>query len=244
MSRAELKKAVTVRTTRPDDIPQIVELSDRIYPNAGWKPEQLQKHLQVFPQGQLVAEDTRNGRIVGSASSLIILWDDYDVTLSYKDFTDNGYFTNHDPEHGQTLYGAEVMVDPQLQGGGIGKKIYSARRELCKSLGLRRIRAGARLRHYHQYADRMSPEEYVMRIVDGEIGDPTLSFQIKQGFRVLAVVRSYLPSDPESLGHAAVIEWINHDVARRRDYAHRDPHFLPRRYREKMSRDKGESPGG
>jgi hypothetical protein len=35
-----------------------------------WKPEQLKTHLQVFPQGQIIAE--YNGKIVGSCSSLII----------------------------------------------------------------------------------------------------------------------------------------------------------------------------
>ena len=46
----------------------------------------------------------------------------------------------------------------------------------------------------------------------GEIGDPTLSFQLRQGFHVLAVVQGYLRNDPESLGYAAVIEWINEAV--------------------------------
>jgi hypothetical protein len=76
-------------------------------------------------------------------------------------------------------------------------------------LGLRRIRAGARLRGYHAHADRLTAEEYVARVVRGEIHDPTLSFQLKRGFKVIAVVSGYLRHDPESLGHAAVIEWIN-----------------------------------
>jgi hypothetical protein len=37
----------------------------------------------------------------------------------------------------------------------------------------------------------------------------TLSFQLAQGFRVLGVVRHYIEADPESLGFAAVIEWMN-----------------------------------
>jgi len=57
------------------------------------------------------------------------------------------------------------------------------------------------------------------------MGDPTLSFQLKQGFEVLAVVRNYLPHDTGSLGWAAVIEWINARVARPEDYAGRDARF-------------------
>jgi len=42
---------------------------------------------------------------------------------------------------------------------------------------------------------------------------------MRQDFHVLAVVGGYLGNDPESLGHAAVIEWINEQVAAPRDYA-------------------------
>jgi hypothetical protein len=59
----------------------------------------------------------------------------------------------------------------------------------------------------------MSPEDYVKRVVKGELVDPTLSFQIHRGFSVLDVVRGYLRDDPASRGYAAVIEWLNPDVA-------------------------------
>ena len=58
-------------------------------------------------------------------------------------------------------------------------------------------------------------------MVRREIGDPTLSFQLKQGFHVLKLVPGYLRHDPESLGHAAVIEWLNPLVAKPEDYARR-----------------------
>jgi GNAT superfamily N-acetyltransferase len=151
------------------------------------------------------------------AASLIVLWDDYEMDMSWRDFTEHGTFVNHDPEHGRTLYGAEIMVHPAYQGRGIGKELYRARRELAVRFGLLRIRAGARLRGYHRHAGRMSAGEYVLRVVGGEIGDPTLSFQLKQGFRVLDVVKDYLRHDPESLGYAAVIEWINGEIARSAD---------------------------
>jgi GNAT superfamily N-acetyltransferase len=159
------------------------------------------------------------------ASSLVILWDDYDVKMSWRDFTAEGTFTNHDAAHGRTLYGAEVMVHPDRQGRGIGKQLYAARRDLARQLRLLRIRAGARLRGYHHYRDTMTAEDYAMAVVQGRLADPTLTFQIRQGFDVLAVVSGYLRHDPESLGHAALIEWMNPDVATPADTAGRDPRF-------------------
>lgn len=198
---------------KPRDFDGVIDLTKKVYPHSRpWSKEQLASHLGIFPAGQIVAEDKATGEIVGMAASLIVFWEDYDMSTSWRDFTAYGMFTNHDPAMGRTLYGAEVMVMPGHQGQGIGSKLYSARQRIAKRFGLLRIRAGARLRGYSTYANDMTPEQYVHKVKEGVIWDPTLSFQLRRGFRVLAVVRGYLREDPESMGYAAVIEWINPDV--------------------------------
>lgn len=217
---------IQVRNTTRGDFDGIIEMTTRVYPDSPpWSRTQLESHLEVFPEGQFVAVESGTQRVVGMAASLIILWDDYETRANWRNFTDSGMFTNHDPEHGRTLYGAEIMVRPRMQSLGIGKKLYAARRALVRRLGLLRIRAGARLRNYHKYADRMSAEEYVVKVIHRELRDPTLSFQLRQGFHVLAVVPNYLRNDPDSLGYAALIEWINRRVAKPEDYSDRDPRF-------------------
>lgn len=209
---------IRVRNTEAWDLPRISELTLAVYPESRpWSSDQLWHHLDVFPEGQLVAV-TGDDKVVGMAASLVILWDDYDAKMNWREFTSAGTFANHDPEHGRTLYGAEVMVHPDFQRRGIGKLLYAARRELAERMGLLRIRAGARLRGYHEFAERISAEEYVACVVREECADPTLSFQLRNGFHVLAVVDDYLRNDPESLGHAAIIEWLNPAVAKPSDY--------------------------
>lgn len=222
--KSHRSEAVVVRNTRPEDFPVIIDISRRVYDGDAWADRYLASHLRVFPEGQFVAEDVATGRVCGMAASLIVDWEDYNADVNWMGMTAGGYFTNHNPE-GRTLYAAEVIVDPEMQGRGIGKKIYAARRELCRRLKLRRIRAGARLCGYHRYADELSAEQYVEKVVHGELTDPTLSFQLKQGFHVLAITTNYLPHDKPSLGYAALIEWINHRLAKRRHYAGRDPRF-------------------
>lgn len=218
---------IVVRNTVPADFEAIRDLSSLVYAGSPpWTHAQLASHHAVFPEGQLVAVDESCAQIVGMAASLIVWWNDYEMTSSWRDFTSGGMFTNHDPQRGRTLYGAEVMVHPARQGTGIGKKLYDARRSLTLRLGLLRIRAGARLRNYHRHADRLDPEAYVIKVVRGELGDPTLSFQLRRGFVVIAVVSNYLRHDPESLGHAAVIEWLNPAVATPEDYAARPAKYL------------------
>jgi GNAT superfamily N-acetyltransferase len=227
---------IVIRTTEPRDDAGIEALTRAVYPGAvPWTSAQLDSHRDIFPEGQFVALEGPAGRVVGMAASLIIWWDDYAFDLDWQHFTDKGMFTNHDPARGRTLYGAEVMVHPRMQGRGIGKQLYAARRDLVERLGLVRIRAGARLRGYHKYADTLTAEQYAMAVVRGSASDPTLTFQLKQGFDVLAVVSGYLRHDPESLGYAAVIEWINANVARPEDYAGRDRRFARATSRESQA---------
>ncbi len=188
---------IVVRNTRPEDFEQIIEMTREVYHDSPtWKIEQLASHREVFPEGQFVAVEKEAERVVGMAASLIVVWDDYEMRASWRDFTDHGTFRNHNPE-GRTLYGAEVMVRPSVQGRGAGKQIYKARRSLVRQLGLLRIRAGARLCGYHRYADSLTAEQYVLRVMAGDLSDSTLCFQLKQGFVPLAVAPDYLHHDPE-----------------------------------------------
>lgn len=208
------------------DFAALRRLCAAVYPHSPvWSDEQLESHLAVFPEGQLVAVESRSGEVVGMASALIVVWDDYHFGSEWRTWTADGFFTNHDPVRGRTLYGAEVMVDPARQRQGIGAHLYAARRDLVRRLGLRRIRAGARLRGYGAWAGTLTPAEYVERVIDGELRDPTLSFQLREGFEVVAVVGGYLRHDRESLGFAAVIEWLNPDVAASLDRTGRDRRF-------------------
>lgn len=198
-----------VRHTRPEDIQALIDMQMRVYPDMEpWSVEEMHKQIAVFPQGQLVAE--YDGEIAGSASSLIVLWDDWNEPHSWDDITTYGTFKNHNPE-GRTLYGAEVFVNPELRGGGVGHALYAARRNVCRQLNLKRIIACGRLPGYHRHAEHMSAEEYAKRVVWGDFDDPVLGFQLHEGFRYCGVIPDYLPEDEESLGYASLIVWLNPD---------------------------------
>lgn len=218
--------SIKVRNSRESDFFAIQKLCKKVYPDSPvWTEEQLKSHLNLFPEGQFVAFDEKSHEIVGMSASLIIKWDEYDFKDNWKSFTDSGLFTNHDPDSGRTLYGAEVMVAPEVQGSGVGTLLYEAREHLTKSLKLLRIRAGARLRGYGAYSKDLNPEDYVLKVIRGELSDPTLTFQLKRGFRVLHVISEYLKFDSESLGYAAVIEWLNKEVAEPSHYSKGNPKF-------------------
>jgi GNAT superfamily N-acetyltransferase len=124
-------KQFCVRQTTLDDIPAVIELQRRAFPGMPpWTAEQLTRHLEVFPEGQLVVSD-KSGRILASASSLIIDWDDYAESARWSAITGQGTFDTHNPL-GKTLYGADMGVDPDARHEGIGTLLYNARKQLIR----------------------------------------------------------------------------------------------------------------
>ena len=176
--------------------------------NVVWTRGHLLAHQRVFPEGQLVAE--MDGKIVGAVATLIVNFGDNPYRAhTYAGITDGGYFHNHDPR-GDTLYGADVYVDPECRGSGVGAQLYEARRNLCRKLNLRRILAGGRIHGYQDHADKLSPETYIQKVESGELQDLVLSFQLREGFVVRGLLKSYI-IDPHSHNYATLIEWTNPD---------------------------------
>jgi len=201
---------VTIREMTQEDIPNVVELQKIAFPlmaaeGVYWKPEQLKSHLQVFPQGQFVAE--YHGKIVGSCSSLIIKLKSEYEEHTWKQACGDSFFKNHDPK-GDSLYGADVSSHPEHRRLGVATKLYDARKALTINLNLRRIIAGARLLNYCENAKGLSPLEYVHKVKRKEIKEPVLSFQLRNGFKFIKILPNYM-KDPRSLNNATFIEWKN-----------------------------------
>jgi GNAT superfamily N-acetyltransferase len=202
-----MSRKVIIRNTTAADIIPLIELQKRVYPNIPhWREDLLLRQLEIFPQGQFVAEI--DGELVGASSSFVVLWDEWEIEHTWKEITARGSFDTHNPE-GRTLYAAEVFVHPHKRGAGIGHAMYRERRLLCRKLNLKRIMACGRLPGYHLYADRMSAELYAQKVVWGDIRDPVLSFQLNEGFHYCGIVEGYIPEDQESRGYAALIVWLN-----------------------------------
>ncbi|HUF19891.1 MAG TPA: GNAT family N-acetyltransferase [Burkholderiales bacterium] len=198
---------LTIRHTRREDLPALIALQHQVYPGIPpWSERKFLQQIEAFPQGQITAEI--DDEIVGCASGLILSWDDWPVEHNWSDITAAGTFDTHNPQ-GRTLYGAEVFVDPNLRGYGLGHALYEARREICRRLNLKRIIACGRVPGYAAHANEMSADLYAMKVVWGDLSDPVLGFQLREGFRYCTVIQDYLPEDKESGGYASLIVWLN-----------------------------------
>ncbi|MHB8767063.1 MAG: GNAT family N-acetyltransferase, partial [Deferrisomatales bacterium] len=197
-----------LRNLVPTDYPALREVMARAYPPeiTPWTQEQFEAQLAAFPEGQICIED--RGRIAAVALSLIVDYAKHGDSHTYWGILGDVKFRNHDPD-GDTLYGAEMVVDPDYRSLRLGRRLYDARKELCEKLNLKAIIIGGRIPGYADHADRINPREYVVMVRRKEIYDPVLTFQLGNDFHVRNVVKGYLPSDAESRSYAVVMEWNN-----------------------------------
>lgn len=212
MTKKASKKSeyqVNIRNLTIEDYPSLRAGMKTAYASMGgglWSKEHIQKLLDIFPEGQICVDV--NGRAVACALSLIIDYEKFGDKHTYEEITGNYSFNTHDPD-GNVLYGIDVFVDPAFQGMRLGRRLYDARKELCEKLNLSSIIAGGRIPGYQDYADDMTPKEYIEKVKMREIYDPILTFQMSNGFLVKKILRNYLPSDKESKTYATLIIWHN-----------------------------------
>jgi len=212
MSELDLKdfeKNIVVRQIRLEDYDKLVELQMKCFPGMKpWEKEQIESQLQHFPEGQICID--YHGKLVASSSSLILDFSLYSEWHSWKEIADNGYIRNHNPE-GNTLYGIEIMVDPEYRGMRLARRLYDARKQLAKKFNLMRIILGGRIPGYAKYADQMSAREYVDKVINKVLVDQVLTTQLSNGFVLKRLIPDYLTSDSESRGYATFLEWTNLD---------------------------------
>lgn len=202
---------VKVRNTLNEDISNIINLQKESMPYLArygniWKKEELESHLNLFPEGQFVAFEP-DGTIVGSASTLIVTLNPIYADHTWIEITSNGMFTNHNID-GDSLYGADISTHPKYRHEGIGSILYDARKYVTMKLNLNRMIGGGRLFNYCEYANKISPLEYAQKIIRGDLTDPVLSFELYNHFKFIKILPSYL-EDVRSMNYASFIEWLN-----------------------------------
>jgi len=203
-----LDHRLQLRALKLSDYPEVKKIMDQVYPGmgGGWPERKYRAMLQVFGEGQICIAD--NDQVVAAAFAVVVDYDQFGDNHTYDEITGNAYLTTHDP-NGDVLYGVDVFVSPDYRDMRLGRRLYEARKELCKNLNLKAIVAGGRIPGYRAHASEMSPQEYIEAVKYKELFDPILTFQLSNDFDVKKVLRGYLPEDKESRGFATLLEWTN-----------------------------------
>ncbi len=206
---SEFEKKLVIRNMKIEDFDDLVALGLACFPTMPpWTKEEIASQLAIFPEGQIVIE--YDDRLVASSSSLIIESANYTAESDWGKLTDNGLIRNHD-EDGDTLYGMEIMVDPQFRNMRLARRLYDARKDLARKYNLTRILIGGRIPGYKALRESMSARAYVEKVLNKELFDPVLTAQIANGFMLKRIIPHYLDSDTDSRGFATLLEWANLD---------------------------------
>ncbi|MBN2369083.1 MAG: carbon-nitrogen hydrolase family protein [Vicinamibacteria bacterium] len=209
MDLKEFEHKIVLRTLKSADLDAVMRMQLQCFPGMRpWSREQFESQLRIFPEGQLGVD--YEGRLVASSSSLIVDFSQHSEWHNWKQISDDGYIRNHDLE-GDTLYGIEIMVDPELRGLRLSRRLYDARKQIARERNLARIIIGGRIPGYGRHAAEMCAREYVEKVMNKTLVDPVLTTQTANGFVLKALIPDYFPADSDSRGFATFLEWTNLD---------------------------------
>jgi GNAT superfamily N-acetyltransferase len=163
------------------------------------------RHCEVFPEGEFVV--LAEGKVVGLGSGFFMDFDFDHPDHTFQEIIAGGYYTNHNPD-GEYYYAADISVHPDYRRRGIGRILYEARKDLVRRYNKKGMVGGGVLPGYVRYKGKLTVDEYVDAVVKGEINDPTLTFQLHNGFVVKGLLENYI-EDSASDNWATLIFWPN-----------------------------------
>jgi 4-aminobutyrate aminotransferase/(S)-3-amino-2-methylpropionate transaminase len=203
--RRVLPNGLVIARAEPVHAPQLEALQRVVFPTLAdeerFKAPHYLKHLELFPEGQLVGLD--GDRVVAATATIRMQFDFTHVNHTFAEVIQGGWLTSHEPD-GPWLYGADIGVHPDYRGQGLAQALYAARQELVWALGLKGQVTAGMMSGYGAVKDRMAAEAYYEELVAGGINDPTLSMQQKVGFEFRGLLKGYL-QDPVCDNYSVLI---------------------------------------
>ncbi len=198
---------IVIVNTRPEHIPALVLHQQTCFPTldpGSWmRAEHFAAHLDRFPAGQHVALDGE--RVVGQSSTFRVSGQRAMDQHGFLEITHDLTFAGHDL-CGEWLYGADMSVHPDYRGRRISKMLYDARKDLVRNLQIDGIVAGGQLADYFTVRATVRLEDYIARVVAGDLVDATLTPQLRSGFGVRGILWRYL-DDSEHGEEATLLVW-------------------------------------
>ena len=200
----EVGEGVIISTTQPHHAEQLEALQELVFPTLAkeslMRREHYLNHIKIFPEGQFVA--LKGTQVIGMTTSIRYHLD-LDDKHTFNDVFDGGFLNTHQPD-GDWLYGMDIGTHPDFRGKGIAKFLYDARQETVKKLNLKGQYTYGMMSGYGAVKNKMSGEEYYQLLLDGQLKDPTVSMQMKNGFQPFGLVPGYV-EDPVCDGYCVLL---------------------------------------
>lgn len=166
-----------------------------------WQEAHLIAHRRMFAEGQFVA--IANGVVVGSASATRLSETTHGHHRTWDEMAGGFYLETFDP-NGPILFGLDISVHPGYRRSGVARKLYEARFELVRRLGLKKFATTCRVPDFNLFDGEI--ETYARNCSEGSNFDRTLSPLLSVGLVPVDCLRDHM-EDAESRNCAVQLEW-------------------------------------
>ncbi len=202
--RKDVGEDIVIIGTQADHAAALEELQQTVFPTLNptslMRKEHYLNHIKIFPEGQFVA--LHKDRVIGMTTSIRYHFPD-GLFHTFNEILAGGFLTTHEP-NGDWLYGMDIGTHPDFRGKGIAAYLYEARQATVYKLKLNGQFTYGMLNGYGAMQSKMSAEDYYHQVISNKIKDPTVSRQMKNGFKPKGLVPGYV-DDPACRGFCAFL---------------------------------------
>ncbi len=202
--RKEVGEDIVIMNTQPEHATALEELQQIVFPTLNpaslMREEHYLNHIRIFPEGQFVA--LHKGKVIGMTTSIRYHFPDGSFH-TFNEILAGGFLNTHEP-NGDWLYGMDIGTHPNFRGKGIATYLYDARQATVYKLKLKGQFTYGMLNGYGVAKSKMSAEEYYQKVITHQLKDPTVSRQMKNGFKPQGLVAGYV-DDPACGGYCVFL---------------------------------------
>ena len=196
---------ITYELCKP--VAQLLELCFPDMPEEDqYSAEELEGMVELFPMGTPIVLDGERPIGMGTGIFTDLDFDNMPATENELLY-DEDDVCRHNPD-GAYYFGSDIAVHPDYRGRGIARQIYNWRKQQVIDHNKRGFAAAAVLPGYADHRGKLTIHDYVAKVVAKELFDPTLSVQLRNGFRVVKLLHEFFVF-PRSDNWSALIVWDN-----------------------------------
>lgn len=177
-------------------------------PDDQYNARELVELAQIFPEGTTLALDGE--KVVGMGTGIFTDLDLDNLPPNEDDILYDADGRNLHNWNGCYYFGSDMAVHPDYRGRKIGREIYNRRKAVIQKYNKKGFVAAAVLPGYAEHEATLDIDSYIAKVVAGELYDPTLSMQLRNGFQVYRLIRDFFVF-PRSSNWSAIIYWSNPD---------------------------------
>ncbi len=168
--------------------------------------EEIEIMSSLYPRGQIIC--TYKGKLIGANLSRIVPFDRYKENHTQLMCSDQNLFID-DAINGDSVYGLDVFVHPEYRYLKVGKTIVEKFIQNVYEDNFKCMMGISRIPDYIQYKNELTCEEYVQKILKGELVDKVLNFHLKCDAQIININPNFNPDDEASDGYGVLLSYPN-----------------------------------